>query len=112
MSTKTVLNIKNLQFGYEPVDIKQFDIRAGESVFLKGPSGSGKSTLLGLIGGVLTPQSGELSICGAELTKIYCILPCRFSMSRRERAVKTSGSALAAAESLIRGLGLTDRELI
>jgi len=145
MSTKTVLNIKNLQFGYELeqtlIDIKQFDIRAGESVFLKGPSGSGKSTLLGLIGGVLTPQSGELSICGAELTKISsrqrdkvradhlgiifqqfnllpyidilqnCILPCRFSMSRRERAVKTSGSALAAAESLIRGLGLTDREL-
>lgn len=140
-----VLSLEKLQFGYTPdqtiIEIDHFEINAGESVFLRGPSGSGKSTLLGLIGGVLTPRSGQLSICGEKLTEISsaqrdsiradhlgiifqqfnllpyigiiqnCILPCRFSARRRHRAVESNGSIEAAAETLIRGLGLTENEL-
>jgi len=145
MNTDLVLSFENLHFGYDPeqplIQIDSFKIKAGESVFLRGPSGSGKSTLLGLIGGVLAPLAGQLSICGSELTEISsakrdkvradhlgiifqqfnllpyidiiqnCILPCRFSARRRARAIEVSGSVEAAAEALIRGLGLTDDEL-
>lgn len=145
MSIDSVLNLQDLGFGYTPdqtlIDIEHFSIQSGESVFLKGPSGSGKSTVLGLIGGVLSPRSGNLSICGTELSKISSaqkdeiradhlgiifqqfnllpyigviqniILPCRFSARRRNRAIKVSGSVTRAAEGLIRGLGLNDEEL-
>ena len=40
-----------------------------------------------------------------------CVLPCRFSAARNKRAVDMAGSAPAAAEKLIRGLGLTDEQL-
>ncbi len=140
MSIDQVLNITDLRFGYNPeqplINIDQFNIGRGESVFLKGPSGSGKSTLLGLIGGVLSPQSGKLSICGLDMTQASpakrdsiradhlgiifqqfnllpyigiiqnCTLPCRFSARRRERAIKTSGAVTAAAQELIGQLGL------
>jgi putative ABC transport system ATP-binding protein len=49
------------------LDIARFSVSAGERVFLRGPSGSGKSTLLGLIGGVLTPDSGSLRVLGQSL---------------------------------------------
>ena len=145
MNINRVLNLTDVQFGYTPdqtlIDIGQFSINRGESVFLRGPSGSGKSTLLGLIGGVLTPRSGDLHICGEDMTKASarqrdkaradhlgiifqqfnllpyisvlqnCILPCRFSARRRQQAVEANGSVLKAAEALVRGLGLTDNEL-
>ncbi len=37
-----------------------FDIKDGEFVSILGPSGSGKSTLFHLIGGLLTPDNGDI----------------------------------------------------
>jgi len=145
MNIDNVLSLENLRFGYDPsqalINIEDFHIGRGESVFLRGPSGSGKSTLLGLIGGVLSPQTGSLTISGTNITEIppahrdklradhlgiifqqlnllpyigviqNCILPCRFSRLRRERAIRSSSSVTDAAEALIRKLGLTDNEL-
>jgi lipoprotein-releasing system ATP-binding protein len=45
-----------------------FAIQPGEMVALLGPSGSGKSTLLSIIGTLLRPTSGTLSISGHQLT--------------------------------------------
>ena len=45
--------------GLEHVDIT---IETGEFVCLSGPSGSGKTTLLNAIGGLDTPDSGEISM--------------------------------------------------
>jgi putative ABC transport system ATP-binding protein len=43
--------------GLDHIDL---DIEAGEFVCLSGPSGSGKTTLLNAIGGLDTPDSGEI----------------------------------------------------
>ncbi len=144
MSIESVLNVSDLQFGYQPgqsiIEISDFTIKPGESVFLRGPSGSGKSTLLGLIGGVLSPRAGKVSICGLDMTSIptgrrdqvradhlgiifqqfnllpylgiiqNCVLPCKFSSRRARRAIDMSGSVVAAAESLTLSLGLTASE--
>jgi putative ABC transport system ATP-binding protein len=65
------IDIETLEFawkrGGQLLAIERFSVARGERVFLKGPSGSGKSTLLGLIGGVLTPQSGTVSLLGTRL---------------------------------------------
>jgi len=140
MSTDTVLDLQNVKFGYDKSDvlihINDLKISRGESVFLRGPSGSGKSTLLGLIGGVLRPQAGQISICGTEITALSAgrrdkiraehlgiifqqlnllpylnilqnvTLPCRFSSARADRAASRGGSAVETARQLIKDLGL------
>ena len=42
-------------------------IEKGEFCVLLGPSGSGKSTLLNIIGGIDTPDSGDISIRGENM---------------------------------------------
>lgn len=52
------------------IDIERLSIARGERVFLRGPSGSGKSTLLGLVGGVLTPARGRVTLLGTDITAL------------------------------------------
>src|SRR6185436_4968605 len=40
------------------------DIADGETVALIGPSGCGKSTLLGILGGLLEPSAGRVTLSG------------------------------------------------
>ncbi|MBK5232155.1 MAG: ABC transporter ATP-binding protein [Thermoleophilia bacterium] len=44
-----------------------FEVEPGEFLAVLGPSGSGKSTLLKMIGGQLTPDSGEILIGGESI---------------------------------------------
>ncbi|MCG3419801.1 ABC transporter ATP-binding protein [Oceanobacillus jordanicus] len=44
-----------------------FSVKEGEFVSLLGPSGSGKSTLFHLIGGLYTPDEGELYLGGENI---------------------------------------------
>lgn len=45
-------------------------IEKGEFVLLKGRSGAGKSTLLNLIGGLITPTSGEVIVDGLKINRL------------------------------------------
>src|SRR5216684_3379580 len=45
-------------------------VDAGAMVAVMGPSGSGKSTLLTIAGSLEDPSSGEVRVCGEELTKL------------------------------------------
>jgi putative ABC transport system ATP-binding protein len=68
------VSIRGLDFSYEEggrrtqvlfeIDLQ---IWPGEIVLLTGPSGCGKTTLLTLIGGLRTPESGELTVLGHKL---------------------------------------------
>lgn len=43
-----------------------FQVNEGELVALLGPSGSGKTTVLSVVGGLLTPDSGRVSVRGED----------------------------------------------
>jgi putative ABC transport system ATP-binding protein len=49
------------------VDRVDLEIGSGELVIIMGPSGSGKTTLLQLIGALLTPTSGTITVSGRKL---------------------------------------------
>ncbi len=117
------------------LEIDQFSIAVGERVFLRGASGSGKTTLLSLLGGVVVPDAGHITVSGQSLGAIgrgerdrfradnigfifqmfnlvpylslvqNVALPCRFSASRYQRAT-ASNSLEAESERLLLQLGL------
>lgn len=67
------INISQLKFSYRTehdnlLDIKQWQIKHGQHVFLHGPSGCGKSTLLKLICGLLTPIQGMIKVLDQDLS--------------------------------------------
>ncbi len=47
-----------------------FTAHFGEMLYVVGPSGSGKTTLLSMISGILRPNSGTVSVKGADIWKL------------------------------------------
>lgn len=77
MNNEIVLSCENLtKFftdGQRKVQIfenLEFSIAAGETAAIMGASGSGKSTLLHLLGGLDTPNNGEIIIQGQKLSSM------------------------------------------
>ena len=48
----------------QALDEVNISIMPGRVVGLLGPNGSGKTTLIKLANGLLTPDSGEIDVCG------------------------------------------------
>lgn len=142
-SPEHAIAITGLRFGYGSDDdvlaIRDLHIASSQRVFLFGPSGCGKSTLLAMIGGVLLPREGRVTILGTELSGMKgaardhfradhvgfifqqfnlvpylsvvenVCLPCRYSRRRLNRASDADGSVEASAARLLDALGIDDR---
>jgi NitT/TauT family transport system ATP-binding protein len=70
-SADALVRLRELRLVLGGVDIYDgisFDIRRGEFLCILGPSGCGKSTLLRLIGDLIQPTTGEITIDGAPPT--------------------------------------------
>jgi putative ABC transport system ATP-binding protein len=75
--TNTVLNMKDIDKSYRDgeaqrmiLDHVNLTVRAGEFVAIVGPSGCGKSTLLNIAGMMLSPDSGEIELCGQVVSAL------------------------------------------
>jgi putative ABC transport system ATP-binding protein len=103
----TILRIQALQHAYagRPV-LHRFDLaqQAGEHRLLLGPSGSGKTTLISLIAGLLTPDAGEIAVCGETMSA----LPAAARDDLRRRRIGVVFQALR----LIGALSVTDNLLL
>jgi putative ABC transport system ATP-binding protein len=68
-----MLQTTDLQFSYAKNALMRFpdiQLQQGEHWLLLGESGSGKTTLLHLLGGLLSPSSGNICIAGVEIKKL------------------------------------------
>jgi putative ABC transport system ATP-binding protein len=66
-----MLTTKKLAFEYaaaKPMRFPDIDLKRGEQGLLLGQSGSGKTTLLHLLGGLLSPKSGDIQINDQSLS--------------------------------------------
>ena len=69
------IKLENIDFGYTNRGALLFGnfsltVEPGEIVALVGSSGSGKSTILKMIGGIIEPKSGKISIGGYPIEEI------------------------------------------
>ena len=74
--TDHVLTATNLHFAYQSkgesltiLSGTDLALARGETVAVVGASGTGKSTLLHILAGLDTPQQGEITLCGANLSQ-------------------------------------------
>lgn len=145
-SPPSAIAVEGLLFAYPGAEltlsVPALTVAQGEHTFLKGPSGSGKSTLLALLGGVLSPKAGVISLLDQPLTNLSVTqrdrfranhvgfifqlfnllpylsvldnvtLPCRFSDQRRHTAIRQLGSLDKEARRLLASLGLAEEELL
>ena len=64
--------VKVFEEGAHKVEVLRgvsMDVARGEVVALEGPSGSGKTTLLSIMGCILTPTSGEITVAGETVDR-------------------------------------------
>jgi len=77
-TNQSVLELRDLHKSYreadgnalDVIDLKRFDLAAGEQAALVGASGSGKSTLLNLVAGIVLPDEGEILVNGTDITRL------------------------------------------
>jgi branched-chain amino acid transport system permease protein len=65
-----LLTVRNLGKSFGGVRVAQdvsFELRRGHVHALIGPNGAGKTTLMNMLTGLVRPDAGEVSVCGASL---------------------------------------------
>jgi putative ABC transport system ATP-binding protein len=127
--------VKVFEEGSQRVEVLRgvsMEVAPGEVVALEGPSGSGKTTLLSILGCILTPTAGEVSVAGqrvdasrpAQLREVrrrsigfvfqqYNLFPALTALENVEYALNVKGvGGRAAGDEATRALervGLGDR---
>ena len=127
--------VKVFEEGSQRVEVLRgvsITVAPGEVVALEGPSGSGKTTLLSIMGCILTPTSGEITIAGERVDAArpdqlrdvrrrsigfvfqqYNLFPALTALENIEYALNVKGrkgrSAHEEATSALTRVGLGDR---
>ena len=126
---------KSIRNGARMVDILKgldFSIPRGQFAAIMGSSGSGKSTLLGLLAGLDTPSSGDVSLNGVSISYLpedklaqvrgktigfvfqsYQLIPTLTALENvllpYELNAESKGDGMQRARSLLCNVGLEDR---
>ncbi len=87
----------NVHYTWDPsrgavLDGLSFRVPAGETVVLVGPSGAGKSTIIELLLGFVRPDSGRITLNGADISTIVPAAMARMTAWIGQRPVLFAGS--------------------
>jgi putative ABC transport system ATP-binding protein len=110
MSAPAVLELKALRHRYdERILLAGLDLllRKGEHRLVLAPSGTGKTTLINLIAGLLTPDQGEVRICGQNMSSATAT--GRDELRRRHIGIVFQTLRLVSALSLRANIRLAQR---
>jgi putative ABC transport system ATP-binding protein len=128
---------KTFEEGSQRVEVLRgvsLDVAPGEVLALEGPSGSGKTTLLSIMGCILTPTAGDVTIAGQRVSsrdpsrlreirrlrigfvfQQYNLFPALSALENVEYALNVKGrrgrAARQEAERVLSQVGLGDRLL-
>jgi len=75
---RTVFEAKNVSHSYGELDVIEdvsVSLRRGKVCAMLGPNGSGKTTLLRILAGLLTPDTGEITVNAGEAARTVGYLP-------------------------------------
>jgi len=76
LAGEPILRVQRLNLAYEgglALRDVSFELITGERMAVVGPNGAGKSTLFKIIAGLLKPDSGKVSVFGADPSGHICI---------------------------------------
>jgi len=119
------INAKNISHFFNSLHVLDdinLEIKEGEFISIVGPSGCGKTTLLKILGGLLSPTSGELDIKGNSIDVALkrrdfgfvfqnpVLLPWRNVLQNIELPLEVIGdkTPFAESEKLLELVGLED----
>lgn len=85
-------------------------VEAGSRVALMGPSGCGKTSLINVIAGLLTPDSGKVSVNG-KVSYVFqepALFPWLTAVDNINVVLSDGPETLPRAEQLLEAVGLSD----
>jgi ABC-type polysaccharide/polyol phosphate transport system ATPase subunit/ABC-type polysaccharide/polyol phosphate export permease len=102
---QAMLSAARLSFGKKTVfDSLSLKSEAGDRIWIKGHNGTGKTSLLRLLSGIVTPDSGELQVCGSVfpvLTLRLCQYPDLTARQNAEAlALQLGGASFSSPKEL------------
>jgi len=78
--------------GSPALDNLNLELPQGKIIGLLGPNGSGKTTFMKLAAGLLTPTSGEITVCGEKIgpasKALVSYLPDRTCFNKRQKVAE------------------------
>lgn len=115
--TTPALHLQDVRFTHPDTDgsdfrlhIQSMELAPGEQALLVGSSGSGKSTLLQLIGGLIDPDSGTISVNGQDISQFNGAARDRFRGSNIGMIFQTFNllDGFTARENILAALMFSD----
>lgn len=103
-----MFTIKNVSYK-DILKIKELQLAKGSIISLFGESGSGKTTLLKMLNGMITPQSGEITYKGQQISELNPIELRKEVVMLGQDPVVFEGTI---RENLLIGLEYADKELV
>ena len=89
-ATRSVIRVRGLTKRYSDVQAVagiDFDVAPGEIFGLLGPNGAGKTTTVEILEGLRSPDSGEVSVLGVDVTRAADELKPRIGVSLQTAAL-------------------------
>ena len=108
-----MITIDHLTLSYDSQQVLKdcsLRVEAGSRVALMGPSGCGKTSLINVIAGLLTPDSGKVSVNG-KVSYVFqepALFPWLTAVDNINVVLSDRPETLPRAEQLLEAVGLSD----